>query len=141
MADRDAQKDGYGAADVAAAVNTTNAAEPLDVTGEEKGHLEISTPGEPSSHAGSEKGSPINEKHSNLEAYATNTSSVTRTDPHVDEPVKKKPWYKKMNPLKWGKLPPVPENRKVSREKNASFLSKLSFQWVAPIMSVSLPNT
>ncbi|KAF2112460.1 ABC multidrug transporter-like protein [Lophiotrema nucula] len=49
---------------------------------------------------------------------------------------KKKPWHKKLNPLKWRKPIPVPETRQVSREYQASFLSRLSFQWMAPLMDV-----
>jgi len=49
---------------------------------------------------------------------------------------KKKKWYKKLNPLKWGPKPPVPEIRIVSREYNASIFSRLTFQWMAPLMTV-----
>lgn len=49
------------------------------------------------------------------------------------KPTKKK-WQ--FNPLKWNP-PPVPEKRQVSREYTAGFFSKLVFQWMQPIMSVS----
>jgi hypothetical protein len=65
---------------------------------------------------------------------ATTASAVTR--PESQAPPKKKPWYKTPNPLRWGKIPPVPEARTVSREYNAPFLSLVYFQWIAPIMSV-----
>jgi ATP-binding cassette subfamily C (CFTR/MRP) protein 1 len=45
--------------------------------------------------------------------------------------------WKRWNPLK-RKPPPVPETRGVSREYTANFWSMLTFQWVTPIMSVSL---
>ena len=51
----------------------------------------------------------------------------------------KKIWYKRMNPLKRRKRPPVPEERMVSREYNANFLSLLTFQWMAPLMTVCCP--
>jgi ATP-binding cassette, subfamily C (CFTR/MRP), member 1 len=54
-----------------------------------------------------------------------------------DEDVKKK-WYRRLNPLRWGPMPPVPKERQVSRETNAGFWSKLTFQWMAPLMRVSL---
>lgn len=48
-----------------------------------------------------------------------------------------KPWYKRLNPMKNKKIP-VPNERVVSKEYGASFLSLLTFQWMAPIMKVSL---
>jgi ATP-binding cassette, subfamily C (CFTR/MRP), member 1 len=66
---------------------------------------------------------------------ATTASAVTGTESRIE--LKKKLWYKNLNPLRWGKIPPVPEVRKVSREYNAPFLSLVYFQWIAPIMSVS----
>ncbi|KAF2185036.1 P-loop containing nucleoside triphosphate hydrolase protein [Zopfia rhizophila CBS 207.26] len=48
----------------------------------------------------------------------------------------KRKWYKRMNPLKWGAKPPVPESRHVSREYQASWLSLVTFQWMAPLMTV-----
>ncbi|KAK7522124.1 P-loop containing nucleoside triphosphate hydrolase protein [Phyllosticta citriasiana] len=48
----------------------------------------------------------------------------------------KREWSRTLNPLKWGKLPPVPEERTVSKEYGANWLSQLTFQWMSPIMSV-----
>jgi ATP-binding cassette subfamily C (CFTR/MRP) protein 1 len=53
----------------------------------------------------------------------------------------KKKWYKKMNPLKWGEKPPVPETRLPSREYSAGFFSRLTFQWMAPLMTVCTVRT
>lgn len=50
----------------------------------------------------------------------------------------KKKWYKRVNPLKWGAKPPVPKEREVSAEYKAGFFSRLTFQWMAPIMTVSV---
>jgi hypothetical protein len=47
MADPGQEKDEYAAADIAAAENTTNAAEPLDATGEEKDYINITSHEEP----------------------------------------------------------------------------------------------
>ncbi|OCK82842.1 hypothetical protein K432DRAFT_402511 [Lepidopterella palustris CBS 459.81] len=47
----------------------------------------------------------------------------------------KKKWYKRLNFLKWGKKPPVPETRQVSREYHAGILSLITFQWMAPLMT------
>lgn len=66
---------------------------------------------------------------------ATDISATTQATSHypADEDVKK-PWHKKLNPLRWGKVPPVPEVRKVSPEYQANFFSKLFFSWQAPLM-------
>jgi ATP-binding cassette, subfamily C (CFTR/MRP), member 1 len=68
-------------------------------------------------------------------SYATTTSVVSGVTESSIE-VKQKPWYKNLNPLKWGAPPPVPEVRQVSREYNAPFLSLMYFQWMAPLMTV-----
>lgn len=49
-----------------------------------------------------------------------------------------KPWYKKMNPMRWGGIPDIPKERIVSREYQAGFFSKLTFYWMNPLMTVSL---
>ena len=115
--------------------------EPLDVDGDEKDFIEIATHGQSSSHTASEESPPRDDKKpafDRTKSYATVTSAVTRTDSHVDDPAQKQPWHRKFNPLRWGGIPPVPETRKVCREYNAPFLSLVYFQWVAPLMSVSL---
>jgi ATP-binding cassette, subfamily C (CFTR/MRP), member 1 len=144
MADPGQEKE-FGSANPIRAAATTNHGEPLDVDGKED-YINITTHGEPSSHASSERGDEKDsekekEKRPNIDrtkSYATTTSAVTRTDSHVGEQVEKKPWYKQVNPLRWGSTPPVPETRKVSREYHASFLSLVYFQWMSPIMNVSL---
>jgi len=114
--------------------------EPLDVDGYEKDFIEIATHGQSSSHTASEEDAHKNDKKPTFDrtkSYATVTSVVTRTDSHVDDPAQKQSWHRKLNPLRWGGIPPVPETRKVCREYNAPFLSLVYFQWVAPLMSVS----
>ncbi|KAK7542528.1 ABC multidrug transporter-like protein [Phyllosticta citribraziliensis] len=54
--------------------------------------------------------------------------------PKVDS--QKREWSRIINPLKWGKVPAVPEGRTVSREYGASWFSRLTFQWMSPLMSV-----
>ncbi|EXJ79067.1 ATPase [Capronia epimyces CBS 606.96] len=46
----------------------------------------------------------------------------------------KAPWHYRINPLRRGPIPPVPEERPVSREYTAGFLSLLTFQWMNPLM-------
>ena len=65
----------------------------------------------------------------------TTTSSMT-AETRDAEPQKKHPWYKRLNPLKRSIKPPVPKERRISREYGAPFLSLLTFQWMAPLMSM-----
>ncbi|KFA61277.1 hypothetical protein S40285_05521 [Stachybotrys chlorohalonatus IBT 40285] len=68
-----------------------------------------------------------------IKSYATGTSAATRTSTlGVTE---QRPWYRNLNPLKWGDAPPLPEERMVSREYNAGFFSKLTFEWMSPLMT------
>lgn len=74
------------------------------------------------------------------QSHATSTS-LARTTSTATEVNKKKPWYKTLNPLRWGQIPPVPTKRTPSREATASWLSIVYFQWMAPIMSVCNQGT
>lgn len=49
-------------------------------------------------------------------------------------------WFK-LNPLRSSKTPPVPQERQVSREYGANLASLITFQWVNPIVKVSVPTT
>jgi ATP-binding cassette subfamily C (CFTR/MRP) protein 1 len=118
-------------AELESAAGSVTAEAPLD--GASKEYLEITTQG-----SGSDKEGKEIESRAKLEqtkSYATTASALSQPQPEESAPKK---WYKKLNPLKWGTIPPVPEERQVSREYNAPFLSLIYFQWVAPIMSVSL---
>lgn len=75
-------------------------------------------------------------KLSATKSYATDASAATGADTFEPEPVKPK-WHHKFNPLRWGGVPPVPDERFISREYKAGFFSKLTFQWMAPLMAVS----
>ncbi|KAI1180948.1 P-loop containing nucleoside triphosphate hydrolase protein [Nemania sp. FL0916] len=71
------------------------------------------------------------------QSYATDASVITRTTTRASVPTaSKKPWYKTPNPLLWGPIPPVPKVKQESREASAGFFSKLTFQWMAPLMDV-----
>ncbi|OCL11568.1 hypothetical protein AOQ84DRAFT_229156 [Glonium stellatum] len=48
----------------------------------------------------------------------------------------RKKWYQRLNLLKRRKKPSVPEVRQVSREYHAGFFSLMTFQWMAPLMSI-----
>ncbi|TDZ34577.1 Multidrug resistance protein fer6 [Colletotrichum spinosum] len=66
-------------------------------------------------------------------SHATDTSVATTTA--TRRQLESKPWYKTPNPLKWGGISPVPDERTPSREYKAGFFSLLTFQWMAPLMS------
>ncbi|KAH6612517.1 P-loop containing nucleoside triphosphate hydrolase protein [Boeremia exigua] len=48
---------------------------------------------------------------------------------------KKKKFYKRLNPLKWGPKPPIPKEREVCPEHSANVISRLTFQWMQPLMA------
>lgn len=67
----------------------------------------------------------------------TSTEVTTVSDKTTEPETKKKlPLSKRLNPLKRNP-PPVPTERQPSREYTANFFSKLTFQWISPLMSVS----
>ncbi|KAF3005742.1 hypothetical protein E8E13_006603 [Curvularia kusanoi] len=49
--------------------------------------------------------------------------------------VRKKKLYKRLNPLKWGGKPPIPKEREVCPEYKANALSRITFQWMQPLMA------
>jgi len=71
-----------------------------------------------------------------LRSYATGTSAVSATTVNTAQNLESKPWYKQPNPMRWGKIPPVPTERDVCPEYKASFLSQLFFGWMQPLMQV-----
>ena len=66
----------------------------------------------------------------------TGTSIATTEAPETEDPARKQTWGEKINPLKHKTLPPVPDKRNPSREHTAGFFSKLTFQWISPLMVV-----
>lgn len=141
--------------DPAAAVSTTNHDEPvnsdLDISDSEREFVRIGKNDEDlrdddgievigGTGAGSGSVSAKGKQSlARAKSYATTASATSRIE-EEQEVVKRKPWYKKTNPLKWGTPPPVPESSGVSREYTAGFVSKLYFQWMSPMMSVCFRN-
>jgi ATP-binding cassette subfamily C (CFTR/MRP) protein 1 len=70
-----------------------------------------------------------------LTRFRSEATSVTSA-PSTHWP-EQKPWYKQPNPMRWGKIPPVPKERVVSGEYSANFFSALIFHWMGPLMRVS----
>jgi ATP-binding cassette subfamily C (CFTR/MRP) protein 1 len=145
MAGPDQEKEYEAATAPVGGADITNNDEPLDIDIDTKDtqHGEIMTHGNASSNSRSEsdeKENDIGRPLGTTKSYATAASAVTRTESNVDAPDEEKSWYQKLNPLRWGGIPPVPESRQPSREYNAPFLSLVYFQWMAPLMSVSVPT-
>ncbi|KAI9751310.1 MAG: hypothetical protein M4579_006126 [Chaenotheca gracillima] len=66
---------------------------------------------------------------------ASEDATATRTTTRATQPDEgHAAWYKKLNPLRRGKVPPVPEERTVSPEYTASWWSVLTFTWMGPLM-------
>ncbi|KAB5563095.1 P-loop containing nucleoside triphosphate hydrolase protein [Coniochaeta sp. 2T2.1] len=68
---------------------------------------------------------------------ASVTTAATSRHPERDS----KPWYKTPNPLRWGKIPPIPKERDVCPEYNAGFFSLLFFGWMGPLMTTGYKRT
>lgn len=69
-------------------------------------------------------------------SYATSASALSGVTESTTQ-AEKASWYRKLNPLRWGTPPPPPQERTNSREYGAGFWSMMTFQWMAPIMTVS----
>ncbi|KAI5309703.1 hypothetical protein KEM55_002610 [Ascosphaera atra] len=47
----------------------------------------------------------------------------------------KRKWYRYLNPLRWQQVPPVPTEKRTTREYGANLLSQITFHWMAPLMT------
>ena len=133
MADDGHQEQEYASTDPVGAANATHESE--DVATEPK-ETYAGSSGDSDTSLGQEK-----QEKEGLRPDVTRTLTTTTTrssftvESTTAEPIGKKPWYKRLNPLKRSTRLPVPKQRIVSREYGASFFSLLTFQWMAPLMS------
>lgn len=133
MADDGRHEKEYMSTDPVGAVQATNEPEPVaadpkqDYAGS-SGDSEVSTDLEKQKETG-------HRPDATRTLTTTTTGSSFIAESLTAAPAEKKPWYKRLNPLKRSTPPPIPKERIVSREYGASFLSLLTFQWMAPIMS------
>ena len=126
MAEAGKQEKEYASTDPLGAANDTNTQEPVATDPVEYVESESDLS---SSHHEKKMEDPS-------KVHRTVTATTTTSTLSIESLSKeKKPWYKRLNPLKSSTAPPVPKERKVSREYGASFFSLLSFQWMAPLMS------
>lgn len=84
-----------------------------------------------------EANTEIHSKRGDLSRTQSGTSAFTdiSDDSDAKSSLKRRKWYK-TNPLKWGPKPPVPKTRQISPEYNASIFSRLTWQWMQPLMKV-----
>ncbi len=117
----------HGQPAVAAAAGDIATAPTVEVDTEKNEKMRDSTKIQGAKEARLTIGEPLSSATTTATEYSIST---------VGEDVipKQRPWYREKNPLKWGKIPPVPEEREVSREHTAGVLSRLTFQWMAPVM-------
>ncbi|CCU77293.1 ABC transporter/ABC Transporter [Blumeria hordei DH14] len=66
-------------------------------------------------------------------SHSTAHSSVPTYAPQ-EIPGKKRSWLIRLNPLRRGKIPAVPQEKAASREFTAGFFSLLYFQWMTPLI-------
>jgi len=76
-------------------------------------------------------------RHQSNFTTATATSVATSFPPdEEDVEPKKRTWSQRLNPLKRKTPPPVPDARRPTPDQYANFFSKLTFQWISPLMGV-----
>ena len=126
MAELGKQEKDDAATDSIGAVNETTSSEPVATESLQDGGPETNH-----SDLQEEK-----KQEGAVDIHRTVTAVTNASTMSVESQSKaKKPWYTRLNPLKRSIKPPIPKERAVSREYRASFLSLLTFQWMAPLMS------
>ncbi|KAF2003407.1 hypothetical protein P154DRAFT_543812 [Amniculicola lignicola CBS 123094] len=102
-------------------------------------HPVLTEPLESISVDSADKHIEANEKRGNLSRLQSSTSAYSEASSVISSAKsskKRKIWYKRMNPLKWGKKPPVPKKREICPEYGAGWFSRTTFQWMGPLMTV-----
>ncbi|KAL9580548.1 MAG: hypothetical protein Q9212_004426 [Teloschistes hypoglaucus] len=128
MAETGRNEKEYASTDPVGAAASTNTTEPVATEPLET----VVTQSDSSSGVPSEKERPLADR--TLTTTTTRSSIAEETKDEVC--VAKRPWYGRWNPLKKNILPPIPKERVVSREYKAGLFSRLTWQWMAPIMHV-----
>ncbi|KAH7072955.1 P-loop containing nucleoside triphosphate hydrolase protein [Paraphoma chrysanthemicola] len=72
-----------------------------------------------------------------LSRLQSGTSAFTdiSEDSDAKSTLRRRKWYR-TNPLKWGPIPPLPKEREVCPEYDASLFSRLTWHWMQPLMNV-----
>ncbi|CAK7197677.1 ATP-binding cassette transporter yor1 [Sporothrix eucalyptigena] len=74
------------------------------------------------------------EEINRIRSHATEASVASAATSAAAVSTKPKTFMQKLNPLRWGKTPAVPDVRTVCPEDKANFFSKLIFHWQGPLM-------
>ena len=86
------------------------------------------------------RGEPLSQAVSSSSTESGNTSrdvDVEQGEKGATAPSRRQGLLSRFNPIRrLYRVPPVPEERTASREKKAGLLSKLTFQWMSPLMTV-----
>lgn len=128
MAETGRQEKEFASTDPVGAADSTNTTEPVATEPLQT----VVSDSDSSSNVGGVKERPLADRT----LTTTTTRSSLADESKADPPLTKKPWYKSLNPLKRRTPPPVPKERVVSREYKAGLFSRLTWQWMAPIMHV-----
>lgn len=118
---------------------------------DQKGGQDVMT-GRSSPHSGTTEKDMETEKGIPHDAAANNVGGelsdnpISRTETETTKggestaPARAQPntkWYRKLNPLRLRRIPPVPTERQVSKEYGAGFFSIVTWQWMSSMMTVS----
>ncbi|KAF1914976.1 P-loop containing nucleoside triphosphate hydrolase protein [Ampelomyces quisqualis] len=119
----------FGLVDPQAAAEDPTEPEPRDDPRYEPIKTETSTKVTDHSESHSSRGT--------LSRTQSGTSAFTdiSEDSEAKSSIRRRKWYRS-NPLKWGPIPSVPKTRQVSPEYTASAFSRLTWQWMQPLMNV-----
>ncbi|KAL8773161.1 MAG: hypothetical protein Q9209_001837 [Squamulea sp. 1 TL-2023] len=126
MSNPGGQEKEYASTDPVGSANDTNTAEPLATEPLQS----VVSDTDSSSNAATEKERPLADRT----LTTTTTRSSITVGPQEVETGEKRPWYRRLNPLKTRVPPAIPNERVVSREYNAGLWSRLTWQWMAPLM-------
>ncbi|KAH7401860.1 P-loop containing nucleoside triphosphate hydrolase protein [Phaeosphaeria sp. MPI-PUGE-AT-0046c] len=128
--DENEKEKDFGLVDPQAAVEDPTEAEPRDDPRYEPIKTEKSTK---NVEANSDKQSI----RGGLQRVQSGSSAFTDVseDSEAKSSIRRRKWYR-TNPLKWGPIPPVPKHQEVSPEYTAGFFSRLTWQWMQPLMNV-----
>lgn len=69
---------------------------------------------------------------------ATDATATTQATAAPGQEPPKRKWYQRLNPLRWGAVPSIPDERAPCPESTAGFFSLLTFSWMGPLMTVRL---
>ena len=105
---------------------------PLGVSSGSPGDAVVVVDGEKLEHSTSRSAGSLSASDSERKGSDANANRLVKGS---DQP--RKPWYRRLNPLRLQKIPPTPKERTPSREYGANIFSVITFQWMAPLMNVS----